>query len=204
MNNLVPPDQLNWDEKTGSYGIISNKETDDLIEACFRTGLNRPEDILKVVREYEKIRAGKLLFDQFMAGNIGIYEFDDEDSPIFESVKEETIREIRFEAHEGPVETGGANHKSIGGRTVLCDCDARFDVFAFYRSVLDFCEKWNIEVMNGENPEEEMVMRSDPEFLREARRRSWRVSSLEKTEGVTKIAVRFTGNWLRTDHQDPS
>lgn len=199
MNGLVPPDQLHWNEDVKSYTLLSKKETDSLIEACFRTGLKDVKDILKVVKEYEKIRSGQLLFDQFLAGNIGIYDFDEDGSPAFESIRKETVHEIVFESTLG----ADGDATVIDGRSVVCDTEAPFDVFAFYRAVVDFCSKWKIDILSGENPEEEAITRDDPEFIADLKRRSWRVVEVDKEGGSTRMRIMFTGNWLRTNYEEP-
>jgi hypothetical protein len=197
MNGLVPPDQLHWNEDLNCYTIISRKETDDLIEACFRTGLRKADDIVRVVKEYEKVRSGQLLFDQFLAGNIGIYEFEGDGSPVFETTRKETVREIVFESVLGEDAPGS---KTVDGRSVSFDGDQGFNAVALYESVLGFCSKWCVDVLGGENPEEEAITREDPDFIAEMRRRSWRVVEVEKNGNTTRMRVMFTGNWLRTDH----
>lgn len=201
MNGLVPPDQLYWNEDVNSYTLLSKKETDNLVEACFRTGLNAVQDILKVIKEYEKIRSGQLLFDQFLAGNIGIYEFDEDGSPVFESIRKETIKEIRFESILGDtVQEEGAF--LVEGRTVRCDAPSGFESVAFYKAVVGFCSKWGIDIIGGEDPEEEAITREEPEFLSDIKRRSWRVVELKRDGDATRMRIMFTGNWLRTNHQD--
>lgn len=203
MNGLVPPDQLHWNEDAKVYTLLSQKEMDTLIEACFRTGLTKEKDIVKVVHEYEKVRSGQLLFDQFLSGNIGVYEFSEDGSPIFELIRSESVREVSFESILGGFDVRNENERLIGGRTVRCEGDLKFDVFSFYSSVVDFCSKWGVDILNGENPEEEAILRCDPEFLSEIKRRSWRVVEVEKDGSLTKIRIMFTGNWLRTDHRSP-
>lgn len=85
LNELVPADDLHWDAEAKCFGIISKKETDAIVRACMRSGMEEPRDILKVVNEYEVIRAGNLLFNRFISGSISISGFDESGSPIFES-----------------------------------------------------------------------------------------------------------------------
>lgn len=85
LNNFVPMDDLNWNEDSKSYGILSYEDQQEVIKACVASGINSPKDIAKVVREYETVRGGLLLFKHFMAGRLGICGFDASDSPIFES-----------------------------------------------------------------------------------------------------------------------
>lgn len=85
LNNFVPMDDLNWSVGSGSYAILSDEEQQEIVKACVASGLNSPKDIAKVVREYETVRAGVLIFRNFMQGRLGVCGFDASDSPIFES-----------------------------------------------------------------------------------------------------------------------
>ena len=203
MNGLVPPDQLHWNEDLKAYTLLSVKETETLIEACFRTGITDQKDIVKVVQEYEKVRSGQLLFDQFLSGNIGIYDFEEDGSPIFESVRSESVREISFESIPCGEFVPDEGERVVDGRTVRCKGEFNFDVFAFYKAVLGFCSKWGIDILGGENPEEEAISRCNQEFLSEIKRRSWRVVEVERDGESTRMRIMFTGNWLRTDHDSP-
>jgi hypothetical protein len=170
---------------------------DEVIEACFRTGINDTKKILKVVKEYEKMKSGQLLFEQFLSGNIGIYDFEEDGSPVFESIRQDSIQEITF--HSFADETKG-DSEAIRGRSVTCSAGVGKESIAFYKTVMDFCSKWEIDIIGGENPEEEAIIREEPLFLNEMRRRSWRVVEVKKNEDSTMIRIMFTGNWLRTDH----
>jgi len=84
LNDFVPMDDLNWNEASKSYRILSEEEQENVIRACVKSGIESPLDIAKVVREYETVRGGALIFKNFMAGRLGICGFDKSDSPIFE------------------------------------------------------------------------------------------------------------------------
>lgn len=201
MNDLVPPDELHWDDESKSFGILSKSETEELIEACFRTGLKKSRDILKVVREYETVRSGQLLFKQFMSGGVGIYGFDEAGSPIFEPVRKETQREIVFESHTDRATLSGSEAVEVDGRLVVChESSPDFDVLEFYRTAVRFCSKWGVDLLAGENPEEAGAMSDNEPFLAELRRRNWSVAGLSADEGKTVIVIRYSGNWLRTDY----
>lgn len=196
MNALVPPDQLHWSAEMNSYTLLSKKETEDLIGACLRTGLEDIKEIMKVVIEYEKVRSGQLLFDQLLAGNIGIYEFDEEGSPVFESIRKDSVREIGFKSSLAEDDEGAG--LMIDGRSVFCDTEAPFDAFKLYRGVVGFCSRWGIDILGGENPEEESITREDPEFIADLRRRTWRVMDVKKDGDSTMMRITYTGHWLRT------
>jgi hypothetical protein len=85
MNNFVPMDDLNWNDASKSYQILSSDDQNEIIKACLSFGIEDPKDIAKVVREYETVRGGLLIFKNFVAGRLGICGFDADDSPIFET-----------------------------------------------------------------------------------------------------------------------
>lgn len=89
MNDFVPMDDLNWNPASRSFQILSDDDQRDIIEACVSSGMKNPKDIVRVVREYETVKGGTLLFKNFVAGRLGICGFDDDGSPIFESRNEE-------------------------------------------------------------------------------------------------------------------
>lgn len=87
LNDLVPKDDLHWDRETDTYRILSKEDTDEVIRACLRVGTTDQKDIVKVIEEYERVRAGLLLFRRFLEGSIGVYEFGEDGSPIFETIR---------------------------------------------------------------------------------------------------------------------
>lgn len=87
LNELVPRDELHWDSETNTYSILSKNETSEVIRACVRVGMTKEKEIIKVIEEYERVRSGQLLFRRFLSGSIGVYDFDEENCPIFEPVR---------------------------------------------------------------------------------------------------------------------
>lgn len=87
LNELVPKDDLYWDRETNTYNVLSKDELSEVIKACLRVGMDSESDIIKVVEEYERVRAGDLLFRRFFLGRIGVYEFAEDNSPIFEPLR---------------------------------------------------------------------------------------------------------------------
>jgi len=87
LNDLVPVDDLHWDSETGTYAVISKEQAEEVVRACFMIGMEDPKDILKVIREYEVVNGGNLLFKQFLSGRIGINGFDESGSPVFEPIR---------------------------------------------------------------------------------------------------------------------
>lgn len=87
LNDLVPKDELHWDRESNAYTILSKEETSNVIRACVRVGMTDEKKIIRVLEEYERVRAGELLFRRFLAGSIGVYGFDQQDCPVFEPVR---------------------------------------------------------------------------------------------------------------------
>lgn len=88
LNELVPKDELYWDRETNTYNVLSKDEMSEVIKSCVRVGMKTEADIIKVLEEYERVRAGELLFKRFLLGTIGVYEFAEDDSPIFEPLRD--------------------------------------------------------------------------------------------------------------------
>jgi len=199
MNALVPLDQLHWNEDTKSFGVLSKSQTDEVIEACVRIGLREPGQISNVLSEYERVMSGQLLFGQFLSGNLGIYEFDEEGSPIFEAVRENSKRDFVFESHASRETCPAGEVMEMGGRFVFCEGSDSFKAFALYGVAVSFCSKWGIDLLSGENPEEHAITRDEPEFVDDMRRRSWRVLEVESEDGLVRVRIRLLGDWFRTD-----
>lgn len=201
VNDLVPVDELHWDPKTGMYNILSHGQTEEIIEACLRIGMKSHSEILKVVKEYETVMSGVMLFNQFLSGRVGIYEFASDGSPIFEKVHDDEFKEIQFwsfESKEDAAEQG--DFKECSGRFVVCDCEAEWDILDLYRAVLNFCQRWGIDIISGESPDDSPHAVDDSEFLVALRRRSWSVVEVEQGDGFVKIKATLFGRWLRTRH----
>jgi hypothetical protein len=200
MNSLVPSDQLQWNEDTKSFGLMSKAQVEELIEACLRVGIKDSSKILKILAEYEDVLSGQVLFNQFLSGNLGIYEFDEGGSPVFEPIRESSKREFFFESYLSESSCPPNHSVQIGGRFVCCRESNDPEVFALYVSVLEFCSKWGISILEGENPEKESLTIDDPDFILEMRRRSWRILEIQCGGSSTSIRIQLIGDWLRTSH----
>jgi len=184
LNSLVPADELHWDESSNSYQVLSRNQIDEVIGTCLSGGIEDPKSILKVVREYERVRCGELLFEQFFAGRIGICGFDEEGSPVFDSSKAAPEKIIRFscsrESHEDSI-------LEFCGWHVFCsEGDSNLGLFS---EVVDFCSRWSVDLFGGESPEILGVMNDDPLFQKEFRERTWRVSLVESSAGQAVVEV---------------
>jgi len=202
LNDLVPKDELNWDEDTGAYTILSKSQMDSLIHACLRVGMKNPKDILKVIREYENIRSGELLFNGFLSGKLGVYEFSPEGNAVFEPIRfdhKTTVEFLSFKKKE-LAETHGTP-REFGNRFVVCDSQAdNWDVFVLYETIMNFCSKWGIDILGGNNPEEATMSADDQELIDDVRGRIWSVSEVESDDLKTRLKVEVNGSWLRTKY----
>lgn len=77
VNKLIPADDLHWIDGEG-YVMLSLEEIDDII----RVGENHEmseDEIFKMVRWCERVRAGQLLYKNVMSGGLRIHDFDGDD-----------------------------------------------------------------------------------------------------------------------------
>lgn len=197
LNNFVPADELHWNESSNTYNILSQKEQEEIIGACLVAGVEKPADIIKVVREYEAVKGGALLFDQFLSGRLGICGFDESDSPIFESVDPDRGKTVNIESRASRPECDSIESK---GRFISCeDIDDEL-AETLHGAIVDFCSKWEIDIFNGENPEEADLHIDDPSFFSDLKRRGWSVSSVEVDGDSVFIEAKILGRWLRTKY----
>lgn len=79
VNKMIPADDLHWSDSDG-YTMLSIEEVDDIIRVGDKNEMDE-DDILKMVRWAESVRAGQLLYKNVMSGGLRI-RFDS-DEPIF-------------------------------------------------------------------------------------------------------------------------
>jgi hypothetical protein len=199
MNDLVPADELHWDKESNSYGIISREQTDSLIQACLVAGVDNPSDIFKVIREYEMVRGGILLFDQFLSGRLGICGFDKLGSPVFEPKNSDSETQVEFVSFADADEARAFGESfQEGGRHVVSDKNE--DHSELYQAVVNFCSKWEIDILGGENPELAGASNDDPAFLADLKIRGWVVEDVRCDKKKTVIKVRTSGHWFKTKY----
>lgn len=85
MNEMVPLDDLHWDRESKRFNILSPEDTKKVLRSCVRDGVDNPADILKVVNEYEVMRAGMLIYERFFSGAVRVCGFEDDGTPVFEA-----------------------------------------------------------------------------------------------------------------------
>lgn len=87
--NLIPPDQLHWNEDEKNFVALSDKEIDDTILQYVRgTADFDMDNIHRVVQSMTFLKVGKLLFDRFSEGKIKISGIDENDELIFSASDE--------------------------------------------------------------------------------------------------------------------
>ena len=83
INNLIPADDLHWDEQENRYVSISGDETQEIITKCVENGMTEISDVYKFVQWCGYIRVGQILLKNFMSGSLLVSGFDSEDTPYF-------------------------------------------------------------------------------------------------------------------------
>lgn len=83
INNLIPADDLHWDEEEGKYVSLSGEETQDIIQKCLENGMTDFEDVYKFVQWCGYVRVGQILMKNFLSGSLNVKGFDSEDAPYF-------------------------------------------------------------------------------------------------------------------------
>lgn len=88
INNLIPADDLHWDEGENRYASLSAEETQEIITQCLKVGLTQLDDIYKFVQWCGYVRIGQILMKNFMLGSLTVSGFDNEGMPYFGPNKE--------------------------------------------------------------------------------------------------------------------
>lgn len=82
INNIIPADDLHWDEFEKKYVSLSAEETQEIIQACLSQGMKDLKEIYKVVSWCGEVRVGQLLWKNFLSGTVMISGFDSNE-PMF-------------------------------------------------------------------------------------------------------------------------
>lgn len=88
INNLIPADDLHWDEEEKRYVSLSADETRDIVERCILMGMTEISDVHKFVQWCGYIRVGEILMRNFLSGSLRVTGFDPEGMPYFMANKE--------------------------------------------------------------------------------------------------------------------
>lgn len=79
INKLIPADDLHWSDSDG-FTMVSIEEVEKIIQVGYDNDMDEDE-ILKMLRWSENVRAGQLLYKNVMSG--GLRMSFDGDEPIF-------------------------------------------------------------------------------------------------------------------------
>ena len=83
LNNLLPFDELHWNEEEGKFVALSEEKMDALIDKCLESGVEDLSEVLKVIRWAEKITVGQILLKRLIRGEIVVGTSDEDDIPRF-------------------------------------------------------------------------------------------------------------------------
>lgn len=83
INKLIPADDLYWDEHENKYIALSSSEIDDIIAACYDSGITTENGILNIMAWCTEVRVGEILMRNFLNGGIKIEGLDETGEPRF-------------------------------------------------------------------------------------------------------------------------
>jgi len=76
INKMIPADDLHWSDSDG-FTMLSLEEVDDIIQVGRDNDMDE-DDILKMLRWSENVRAGQLLYKHVMSGGLRMCFMGDE------------------------------------------------------------------------------------------------------------------------------
>jgi len=85
INGLIAADDLHWCEEEQKYILLTMDEVDGILQACADNGMTEEhmEYVMNVVKWCERVRAGQLLWKNFVAGHVCVDGFDETGEPFF-------------------------------------------------------------------------------------------------------------------------
>jgi len=205
ISDLIPADDLYWDDEEKKHVVISKKEEDDLFRACLRCGLGEDETF-QVFKHYQHYKTSEILFKHFLKGNIGIYSFRN-DHPVFEKPREtdQTV-ELLFFKDKGyffPDSIDGdivAN--AIDFKDGFLGCSYPKEVFPFdkiFETVLNWCSNRGFTLFDGESPddEESLTLKGISEDdIDGYESRTWKINKLFVKKDCYLYAEVTLGSWF--------
>lgn len=75
--NFVPPDYLHWDEVDKKYSVFAESELERLCIMSIENGI-ASEDMTVVMNKIGELRAGGILFDRILKGEVSFSYKDGE------------------------------------------------------------------------------------------------------------------------------
>lgn len=201
LTDIIPLDDLHWDSSSKSFQVLSETQVANIVEACYRIGMIDSYEIRKVIKEYEQVKCGNLFFKHFINGNLAIYEFH-KGIPQFEPVKNEQEVILKFTSFSNEEEAKCFGfYKELNQRFVnFGDVEYNDILETLYETILNFAKRWNINILSGENIENNELAFQNIQFATELQRRNWSILELNKLPGKVIIVVRLKGSWFRTKY----
>lgn len=209
INELIPADDLHWDDEEKKHVVISKEDQDRLFRACFGCGLEE-DDVIKVLRHYSYFKTSELLFKHFLEGNIGIYELSKSGAPIFDKIRNtshvlkvfyrplsvELPDSLEWKEDELPIEE--INHLGITAG-VVCSSQSR-DTIPFdkiFKTIFHWCYQNSFNLWE-ENPDNEDTWSSyrDDETLKRIKQKCWRLPIVEQHEDGSIYLEVELGTWF--------
>lgn len=89
INNIIPADDLHWDEEDKRYVSLSSEETQEIITRCIEEGMTDLQDVYKFVQWCGFVRVGQILMKNFLSGSLSVSGFDEENMPFFGTKRRE-------------------------------------------------------------------------------------------------------------------
>jgi hypothetical protein len=83
VNELIPADSLHWSEDDGKFVVLSGKEIDKILIACYQNGMEDFDEMMKMIRWAEQIRTGNKLLNEFIKQNVAVTIIDEDGEPHF-------------------------------------------------------------------------------------------------------------------------
>lgn len=205
MNGLIPADDLHWDEDDKKYVVVSKEEQDKLFKACFGCGLEEKET-LRIFRCFTYYKTSEVLFKHFLEGNIGIYSFDDNGSPIFEKLKhEEQILDLVY-SHSKTNEDTSTFIDSVDTEEGVLSSSQPRDLVPFermYKAITKWCRDKGFNLWEKENPDDEStwLQERDEELSKEIREKGWRLNCVDSNNGCLRLQI-VLGRWFEFYGED--
>lgn len=88
LNKLISADDLYWNEHEKKYVAISEEQIKEIILVCGKQNIYDFEDILKIINWVTLLNFSNLLLKNFLANNLRVVGFDEENSPCFGATNE--------------------------------------------------------------------------------------------------------------------
>ena len=208
VNELIPADDLHWDEDEKKHVAVSRQEEANLIRSCLRCGLNE-DQTLKLVREYCLSKTSVMLFKNFLEGNIDVYSFTSSGEPIFSKPKKERSQHLEFlffkdqnDLPDDRFDELAINSVEFRGGYLCCVnnlCDIPFD--KIFDTVMSWCSNNGFSLLDGENPDDDSTWLDKDPVETSSKLRTWKISRLEVEKGLYAYVILEVGGWFEFESE---